>query len=498
MDGAERGSLARILDCGQGGLLLMNSPTPVEPFALAGDESIIASLLIFSRELLRRSTKEIVEGHDIPMRQVSSPLPFSRAAAKDYVRLINLWTAYRVGTEVEAPARPCPACRTTQSDFQFLSYDQYPYHACRTCGTWFVPQAIHDGIMEAFFEKVPEAKRISDDMMTGRDVVTRDSDRERIGHYFDMMRPLIADRASAVRYLDIGCGVGHSVALAAEKGWQALGEEVSEVAVATARAKGRNVVLPGTRNHSAQYDVISLFETLEHITDPDPVLAEAVRALAPSGIVFITVPNRASFEISILRDRCFHVFGGVEHVGHINLFDVRGIDVLLKRHGLSLMFTDGQFGSDVGQIFSYLADSRQSALQAMANSNLDFEIVDPAYTVLNNLGPAFSCLERSLKRSPILIAIACRVEDRAALEDRFATVERQRLHELRDMIGAEGRALLDHENKYQDEIRLRDDLLAAAAARFDRTIDGRLLAARSALARIVRRLRGRPVDGLHH
>ncbi len=188
-------------------------------------------------------------------------------------------------------------------------------------------------------------------MMSGRDQLTRDSDRERFGQYFQLLQPLLDGAPQPTRYLDIGCGVGHSVELAAGLGWNARGEELSEVAVATARAQGRNVALPGTRAPGEVYDVISLFETLEHITDPDQVLTDAVGALAPLGIVMITVPNRASFEISVLRERCFHVFGGYEHVGHINLFDSRGIGALLERHGLSLMFTDGQFSSDLGQIF---------------------------------------------------------------------------------------------------------------------------------------------------
>jgi 2-polyprenyl-3-methyl-5-hydroxy-6-metoxy-1,4-benzoquinol methylase len=500
----------------------MDPLTLGEPFAEASDESIIASLAIFSRELIRRTSRQIVDGEDLPIRRVNVPLPVSRAAAKDYVRLVNLWNTYRAGTAVEAPPRPCPACRAEQSDFQFLSFDQYPYHACRTCGTWFVPQAIDDGILGAFFSEVPEARRISDGMMSGRDVVTRDSDRERIGQYFHMMRPLIADRVRPVRYLDIGCGVGHSVELAAELGWEALGEELSEVAVATARAKGRNVVLPGARDRSGQYDVVSLFETLEHITDPDPVLAEAARALAPAGIVIITVPNRASFEISILRERCFHVFGGFENVGHINLFDTRGIGTLLERHGLSLMFTDGQFSSDLAQVFSYLASSGQSALDVMAKGHMDFAIAEPAYTVLNNLGPALSCLERTLKRSPILIALACRTADRTTLEDRFAVVERHRHQAVHETIAEEARALLVHEAEYkatmqqeidrratmqqeidrrdglleelratmQQEIDRRDDLLEVVRARFDRTIERRVILGIRALVRLAHRLGG--------
>ena len=436
-----------------------------EPFLETSDESIVASLAIFARALLRRTTRQLVKGEEVPVRHVEMPLPVSRAAATDYVRLIALWNADRAGAVVSGPARPCPACRSEASDFQFVSLDQYPYHACRVCGTWFVPLMIDDGLMAAYFARVPEARRLSDAMMSGRDVRTRDSDRERFGQYFALLRPLLAE-GQPVRYLDIGCGVGHSVEQAAELGWDARGEELNEVAVATAQAQGRNVVRPGASDTGAAYDVVSLFETLEHVTDPDQVLAHVARSLAPLGMVVITVPNRSSFEISVLRERCFHVFGGFENVGHINLFDPRGIGALLERHGLSLLFTDGQFGSDLAQIFSFLAASGQSAVDVLRSGQLEFSIAEPAYAVLNNLGPAAACLERALKRSPILLALACRASARPQLADAVAAIEQRWREEMDAAFAAEGRALLESETEYkatvtamQAEVRRRDALL---------------------------------------
>ena len=437
-----------------------------EPFGETSDDSVVASLGIFARELLRRTSQAIVARQEVPVQHLSVPLPVSRAAAADFVRMIKLWVQDRGGRQVTAAPRPCPACRSQKSDFQFQSFDLYPYHACRECGTWFVPLAIDDSVFDAYFARVPEAKGLSGSMMSGRDQVTRDSDRERFGQYFQMLQPLLAGRTERVRYLDIGSGVGHSVELATELGWDARGEELSEVAVTTARAKGRNVAHPGTREPGAQFDVVSLFETLEHITDPDRVLADAVAALAPMGIVMITVPNRSSFEISVLRERCFHVFGGYEHVGHINLFDPRGIGVLLERHGLSLMFTDGQFGSDLAQIFSYLATSQLSTLDVLDSGRMEFPIAESAYQMLNILGPAASSLERALKRSPILVALACRPESRAHLQASFDALERHWRDEMDSTIAAESKVLLEYEEEYkatvaaiQAEVARRDLLL---------------------------------------
>jgi len=473
--------------------------TATDAFPVMSTGSLLGNVAVFLGELIQRATRDIATGEPVPIERVRVPLPFSRAAGSDYLRIVQLWTGYRAAHPVTAPPRSCPACRKDDSQFAFVSYDRYTYHECQQCGTWFVPLQIDERVIDEFFAAVPEARRIADQMMVGRDEGTRDNDRARFSGYFRMLGQLTPAGASRLRYLDIGSGVGHSVELAAELGWDATGVESSVVAVTTARAKGRNVQQPGDPAAAGPYDVVSLFETLEHITDPDPVLADAIRQLAPGGVVMITVPNRGSFEMSILRGRCFHIFGGSENVGHINLFDVRGLDALLTRHGLSLMFTDGQFSSDLPQMFSSLTVTGPSALDWAGQDHIDLALPSAAYTVLNNLGPAFSSLERSLKRSPILIAIACRHADRALLAASIAALEQGRRQELLAGIDEGSLALATHESQFrtlladaqneiarrdvllaetatefQKEINLRDELLEAERAKLDRTIDARL------------------------
>lgn len=465
------------------------TPSPT-PFAELSEALLLDNISVFFRELIRRNAKHLVDGDELAVQHVSMPLPFSRAEGKSYTRIVELWTSYRAGVALEEPSRPCPACRSEESNFQFRSYDQYPYHACKRCGTWFVPLMIDGRVIDGFLSTVDEARQISEAMMAGREERTREGDRQRFGHYFQMVRALVAERPDRLRYLDIGCGVGHSLELAAELRWEAQGVESNDVAVAIARAKGRDVRHPGDEKVAGPCDVVSLFETLEHITDPDPVLAEAARVLAPGGIVIITVPNRASFEISVLRDRCFHVFGGSENVGHINIFDARGIGALLQRHGLSLMFTDGQFSSNLPQIFSQLLLDDLSVTDIVGNGQLDFAIPDVAHRLLNSSGPAFSSLERALKRSPILIAIACRTVDRPGLVGAFANLDQARRDDLRSTMEGEADSLVAFEAtalRLQREVDIRDALLATARARFDRTIEGRVLTGAHGLLRLARR-----------
>lgn len=394
--------------------------SPGNPLAAVSDDSLIATIAQMTRELIRRNFEQVAAGNTVGKVSISRPIPFSRGEGLDYLRIVELWGSYIAQARKTIPARPCPACKSTISRYNFRSYDSYDYHTCTQCGTWFVPLEIDDNLIEAFLDATPEARKLSDDMMRGRDERTQDSDRQRFADYFDMLKPLLHGRDHAIRYLDIGCGVGHSVELARESGWDALGIELNEVAVETAKKRGRNVVHSRDCPDAAIFDVITLFETLEHITDPDPVIAQAASLLDRNGVLCVTVPNRSCFEVSILRERCFHVFGGSENVGHINLFDPSSLSLLLQRHGLKLMFTDGQFGSDFLQIAWRLTGDERSATDLVGKGKIDLSLPEPLFALMNNLGPALALIERTVKRSPILLAIACRAEDEEAMKDAFA------------------------------------------------------------------------------
>ncbi len=82
------------------------------------------------------------------------------------------------------------------------------------------------------------------------------------------------------RLLDIGCGKGQFVGVAREVGWDAWGVEFDEGAVETARHAGSQTVFAGSLDHPdlpAVFDVITLWDVIEHLQDPRGVLAQALR-----------------------------------------------------------------------------------------------------------------------------------------------------------------------------------------------------------------------------
>lgn len=383
---------------------------------------------------VKTAISTVVSGGTQPQMQVEMAVPFSRAAVRDYLRLVDLW---RSGgpQQMDKGSRRCPACGSNHSSFIFYSYDNFPYHSCDSCGVWFVPVALTADIWDNFYRAVPEAKDISRRMAADRDVSTRASDYARFNMYFDMLAPLLSGR-SPVQYLDVGCGVGHSVELAASRGFNALGVELDETAVATARAANRNVVVPSNWDGKGTFDLVSLFETLEHIPDPDAVMESVNKVLAPDGLLIVTVPNKDSWEVSLLQERCFHVYGGVDGIGHINLFNLEGLRILFRRHNLELIFSDGHFGSNLLQIFAQLQDPNLTIPRLLKDDTFQISIPRAVHTLLNVVGPSVSLHERAVNRSPILIAVACRADAEDRFRSSVADLQRKRKEEIMSSLGS--------------------------------------------------------------
>ena len=399
------------------------------------DDTLVATIATSFAELVRRELQRRMGALSAqPVRRIRLDLPFSRADGRDYLRIVELWNTYRKSNKQQLPARACPACDSDASRFIFQSYDQYPYHVCEVCGTWFVPLIIDEKLFDAFRAAVPEAREISEFMMSGRDTITRETDRQRFRQYFEILAPFWRNGSRAIRYLDIGCGVGHSLEVARELGWQAIGVEPNKTAAETAQKGGRNVVRSLDWSAHGGYDIISLFETLEHVTDPAALMRDISGVLSAGGVIMITVPQCSSLELSIIREHSFHVFGGSEGVGHINLFNERGISTLLERHGLSLLFVDGQFGSSIFQILNSLMANRYGVLDYIRDGQIELTMMEASYKLINNLGPAISVIERALGRSPILIGIGCRASDQEMLRPAFESLQRASREEVLRLI----------------------------------------------------------------
>jgi SAM-dependent methyltransferase len=161
--------------------------------------------------------------------------------------------------------------------------------------------------------------------------------------HHDFFRRFVVGRAG--RLLDMGCGLGFFLqAMAPYANWEAYGCEISPAAVRYAHdtlglshvicSRLEEVDLPPNA-----FDIITLWDVLEHLLQPDPVLRRCHTLLKKGGLCFIRTPNVG---IQLPRARLKKLLRGMQpgvaylqardHPHHYSLSSIR---ILLERNGFS-------------------------------------------------------------------------------------------------------------------------------------------------------------------
>lgn len=97
------------------------------------------------------------------------------------------------------------------------------------------------------------------------------------------------------RFLDVGCGPGHTLSEARKLGWDPVGVELVPSAAQTARDRFdlevHNCLLEESGLPERSFDVVAATHVLEHMQDGAGFLATMGRWVKPGGHILIEVPN---------------------------------------------------------------------------------------------------------------------------------------------------------------------------------------------------------------
>jgi SAM-dependent methyltransferase len=152
---------------------------------------------------------------------------------------------------------------------------------------------------------------------------------------FDRARLRLLGRAvpPPARLVDAGAGRGRFVAAARRAGYDSTGFEPDPGRAAAAVAYGATVDVEGVEEADfapGSLDAVTLWHVLEHTADPDRAIARIASWLRPGGALVVGVPNLDSLQARLGGERWYHL----ELPWHRTHFTPRGLETLLRRHGL--------------------------------------------------------------------------------------------------------------------------------------------------------------------
>jgi len=135
--------------------------------------------------------------------------------------------------------------------------------------------------------------------------------------------------------LDVGCATGGFIReLHRLGGWHVQGVEINARAVCFARQQlGLNIFcgsLTDARFPSDSFDIVTMWDVLEHVHDPLPTLKEVHRILRPGGYFIGSTPNANSLDARIFG----RYWIGFDFPRHLYVFSSSTLAALFRKAGL--------------------------------------------------------------------------------------------------------------------------------------------------------------------
>jgi len=144
---------------------------------------------------------------------------------------------------------------------------------------------------------------------------------------------------SSGKVLDIGCGTGDRLDVFKSRGFETFGVETSDSANYAKDHLKLNVIkgdLFSANWPDRFFDIVTLYNVLEHIHNPIQVCNEIHRILKEDGFLVIQVPNKDSFQCKLFSKR----WAAFDVPRDLYYFGLETLRSLLKKAGFNLVTVD--------------------------------------------------------------------------------------------------------------------------------------------------------------
>ena len=210
---------------------------------------------------------------------------------------------------MKLPAMNCPVCN--QCTFtEWGATGTYAVHRCTQCGlgiTFPAPTFAESANVNQ--EKYQLRSRIQ----------TYDSRKKYFSRrYRRQLRDIRAFKAGGT-LLDVGCNIGAFLTEARAAGFQTAGVEMNRECAEYAQSQLGLDVFNGRLDQAGfadgAFDVVTLYDVLEHVPEPTRLLQEIRRILKPTGLLVVQSPNidsvmanwtKTEWQWLCLPDHLFH------------------------------------------------------------------------------------------------------------------------------------------------------------------------------------------------
>jgi cyclopropane fatty-acyl-phospholipid synthase-like methyltransferase len=231
----------------------------------------------------------------------------------------------------------CTLCKG-KNNHLYLEYQGYKLFECQEC--------------EAIFANIMFDERYNQ-LVYDNSLYEENNKREILDTYEYRKEKFGKDRLNYIinkcqftpnkKLLDLGCGSGYFLKYLTEKNYKCKGLELTQYLVDICKEKNLNVSNSSLENEpNLEYDIITMFDVLEHITTPIDFLKIANKKIVKSGYILAFVPNIHSF--------AFHFQKGEQPLlapyEHVIFYNLNSLNYLAEATGFTIESID-YYGLDI-------------------------------------------------------------------------------------------------------------------------------------------------------
>ncbi|MEY2942146.1 MAG: hypothetical protein RLY97_160 [Pseudomonadota bacterium] len=225
----------------------------------------------------------------------------------------------------------CNNCGCTDSK-PIFAFKGYQLVTCQNCALTYVSNPPDEAALDKLYSN--DANDYHADLLDPASFQYR-----RIARITRNHMNFIGKVANGGRLVDVGCSTGQFLGMAASMGFDASGIELSQRSADFARQQTGLSIERGRIHDTAltaeSVDMLTMFDVIEHVTDPSSDIAAAYNLLKPGGWLVLSTPNidglfpRASYPLADALGYWPHP----EPPHHLFQFSVKTLTAMLEKSG---------------------------------------------------------------------------------------------------------------------------------------------------------------------
>jgi SAM-dependent methyltransferase len=268
------------------------------------------------------------------------------------------------------------------------STKKYQYYYCYTCGVIF-----RNPIMEEldFNSIYPSSYEVYTQHNSKKKI-----DRILFEYGFLKKYKIFSKFLDKGSILDIGCSDGAFLnSLKKYKSWLLFGvEKNKKIPRSNQNLNGINLFygdLLQANYKNDQFDIVTMWDVLEHLEEPIETLQEIWRILRKEGLLILKVPNSHSLDRKIFKK----YWAGIDAPRHVYVFNKDNIGILLSKFDFDFLIVRTQFGGYLNFLKSvlffindkqYYSERKRKLLEKFLKTPLLRILTYPIFEFINLLG----------------------------------------------------------------------------------------------------------------